>query len=437
LNHSLFFKECKQIVRSIPFLVYAAVLLLFFTSQYESDLVKVDKPQPGKSSYGTKISDDPKIIEPAAVKSLYGEFVLNSYTAYPIGFYKNVKLNAGQQRKMAGVLSELTGNSADQFLHATKDVSTALTINGGNMTKNEDGSYSISSSCTEEADKATDSSISTVKSDLTTDQFHTLMRQADKLIGGGSFYGDTYLSRFGEVPKSYEDALSDYNNIVKKDGITGAYARYFCDYLGIVLALFPVFLAVASGMKDRRAGMRDLIYTRRISSAKIVLTRYIAQIIILFLPVILLAIFATAQITAEYPGFKLHLFAFIGYSFGWLLPTLMVSASVGTLMTELTDTPIGIVVQGIWWFLGLFSGVAHIDGGYGWDLILRHNTVGNTQVYLDNFSILLWNRIAYTAFALILIVGTIVVYERKRRGKWNVHLGLRKNPKYRRVQSAA
>ena len=183
--------------------------------------------------------------------------------------------------------------------------------------------------------------------------------------------------------------------------------------------------------------MRDLIYSRRISSAKIVLTRYIAQIIILFLPVILLAIFATTQITAEYPGFELHLLAFIGYSFGWLLPTLMVSASVGTVMTELTDTPIGIVIQGIWWFLGLFSGVAHIDGGYGWDLILRHNTVGNTQVYLDNFSILLWNRIVYTAFALILIVGTIVVYERKRRGKWNVHLGFRKNPKHRRVQSAA
>lgn len=437
MKNSLFFKECKQIVRSIPFLVYVVVLLLFFTAQYESDFVRVEKPQPGKSSYGTKTSNDLKIIEPAAVKSLYGEFVLNSYTAYPIGFYKNVKLNAGQQREMAGVLSELTGNSAEQFLNATKDASSALTVNGGNMTKNEDGSYSIGSSGIEEADKTTDSSISTVKSNLTADRFHTLMRQADKLIGGGSFYGDTYLSRFGEVPKSYEDALSDYNDIVKKDGITGAYARYFCDYLGIVLALFPVFLAVASGMKDRRTGMRDLIYSRRISSAKIVLTRYIAQIIILFLPVILLAIFATTQITAEYPGFELHLLAFIGYSFGWLLPTLMVSASVGTVMTELTDTPIGIVIQGIWWFLGLFSGVAHIDGGYGWDMILRHNTVGNTQVYLDNFSILLWNRIVYTAFALILIVGTIVIYERKRRGKWNVHLGFRKNPKHRRVQPAA
>lgn len=437
MKNALFFKECKQIARGIPFLVYVVVLLLFFLSQYESDFVKIEKPLPDKSNYGTKISDDPKIIEPTAVKSLYSEFARNSYTAYPIGFYKNVKLNAGQQREMAEMLSELTGNPADQFLNATKDISSGLTVNGGDMTESGDGSYSIGGSETEKANKSSDSLISTVKSDLTAERFYTLMRQADKLIGGGSLYGGTYLSRFGEVPKTYEDALKDYDDILKKDGVTGAYARYFCDYLGIVLALFPVFLAVACGMKDRRTGMRDLIYSRRISSAKIVLTRYIAQITTLFLPVLLLAVYATAQIVSEYPGFRLHLLAFIGYSFGWLLPTLMVSAAVGIILTELTDTPIGILVQGLWWLLGLFAGVAHIDGGYGWDLTLRHNTVGNTQVYLDNFSTLLWNRIAYTAFALILIAVTIWVYERKRRGKWNVHFGSRKNPNHRRVKSAA
>lgn len=339
MKNALFFEECKQIARSIPFLVYVVVMLLFFIAQYESDFVIIEKPQPNKSSYGTKISDEPKIIEPAAVKSLYSEFVRNSYTAYPIGFYKNVKLNAGQQREMAEILSELTGNPAGQFLNATKDISSGLTVNGGDMTKNRDGNYSIGGSQTEKADNSTDSSISTVSSNLTVERFYTMMHQADKLIGGGSLYGGTYLSRFGEVPKTYEDALKDYDDIVKKDGVTGAYARYFCDYLGIVLALFPVFLAVACGMKDRRTGMRDLIYSRRISSARIVLTRYIAQITAQFLPILLLAVYATIQIATEYPGFRLHLLAFIGYSFGWLLPTLMVSASVGMIFTELTDTP--------------------------------------------------------------------------------------------------
>ena len=164
---------------------------------------------------------------------------------------------------------------------------------------------------------------------------------------------------------------------------------------------------------------------------------YTAQVTTLFLPVLLLAVYATAQVASEYPGFKLHLVAFIGYSFGWLLPTLMVSASVGMILTELTDSAVGIVVQGLWWFLGLFAGVAHIDGGYGRDLVLRHNTVGNTQVYLDSFSTLLWNRIAYAVFALILVTSAIWVYERKRRGKWNVYFGFQKNPNHHRVQSAS
>jgi ABC-2 type transport system permease protein len=437
LRNAQFFKECKQIIKSIPFFICVAVLLLFFIAQYEPDFVKIEKPQPGKSNYGTKISDNPKIIEPSAVKSLYSESVRNSYTAYPIGFYKNVKLNASQQREMARILSELTGNPENKFLSAMKNISSGLTVNGGNMTKNEDGSYSIGKSTEGKTAESTNSSISMVKSDMTVEQFHALMRQADQLIGGGSLYGSTYLSRFGVVPKTYEDALKDYNDIVTRDGITGAYARTFCDYLGIVLALFPVFLAVAAGMKDRRTGMRELVYSRKISSTKIVLTRYIALLAILFLPVLLLAVYATIQTVGEYPGFELHLSAFIGYSFGWLLPTLMVSTAVGMVITELTDTPVGIVVQGLWWFFGLFAGIWHIDGGYGWDLILRHNTVGNTQVYLDNFFILLWNRVGYSIFALILISVTIWVYERKRRGKWNAHLGFRKNSNHRHIKSAA
>lgn len=432
MKHALFFKEWKQVVRSIPFLVYGAVLLFFFIAQYESGFVQIEKPQPGGHQYGTKISDDPKIIEPAAVKSLCGEFVRNSYTAYPVGFYKNVKLSAGRQREMAEILSVLTGNPAERF-NAAQDISSALTVHGGSMTKKESGGDSDAGKAAE----STDSSIGAVKSDLSAEQFDSLMRRADRLIGGGSLYGDAYLSRFGKTPKTYADARRDYDDMVKRDGVAGAYARVFCDYLGIVLGLFPVFPAVAAGMKDRRAGMRELVYSRKIASAKIVLTRYEALIVSLFLPVLLLAAYATIQIAVEYPGFPLHLSAFIGYSFGWLLPTLMVSASVGMVITELTDTPIGIVAQGLWWLLGLFAGVAHIDGGYGWDLMLRHNVVGNTQVYLDHLSILLGNRMAYSALALILVAGTVRVYERKRRGKWNAPFGLRKNPGHRRVQSAA
>jgi hypothetical protein len=453
---------------SILFLIYVVVLLLFFITQYESDFVTLEKPQPGESSYGTKYSNDPEIIEPSAINSLYGEFVSNSYEAYPIGFYKNVKLNDAQQREMAGILSTLTGISEDQFLSADGDSSSDLSFNGEDIIMSGDGSFSIKTAEEEEENgdiidsvKITrgedmimsgDGSFSikteeeengdiidpvkiTIRQDLTYEQFHALMRQADSLIGGGSKYGDTYLSRFGGVPKTYEDALKEYNDIVVKDRITGAYARYFCDYLGIVLSIFPVFLAVANGMKDRRAQMCELVYSRKISSAKIVLTRYSALLITMFLPVILLAIYATIQTAAGYPGFTLDLSAFVKYSICWLLPTVMVSTAIGVFITELTNTPLAIVVQGIWWFLGLTTGIRHIGGGYGWDLIPRHNVVGNTQVYLDSFFILLRNRIGYAIFASILILITIWVYERKRKGKGNAYFN--KNSLHRRVKSAA
>lgn len=441
MKGTLFFKECGKVVGSIPFLVYIAVLLLFFLAQYEPDAMRIEKPRPGQSDYGTKLSDDPQILMPAAVNFLYGEFLMNSYGAYPVGFYKKVRLDDAGQREMAGILSELTGTPADRLLTAAESfgsVSSKPAVNGENLTKNEDGSFSVSKP--EDAKSADDEKTLSVaaRADLTEAQFYALMQRADRLVGGGSYYSKTYLSRLGAVPKTYEDALKEYDDLVEKDGVTEAYARYFCDYIGVVLALFPVFPAVAAGMKDRRAGMRELVYSRRISSARIVLTRYAALLAAMFLPVLLLAGCATIQTVSQYPGFQVRLWAFFQYSFGWLLPSLMVSSAVGTVLTELTDTPVGIAVQGLWWFFGLNAGGAQIDGGgYGWNLIPRHNTVGNTQAYLDNFTALLWNRVGYSVFALILVGIAVWVYGRKRRGRWNARFGFRKAPGRRRVQSAA
>lgn len=101
------------------------------------------------------------------------------------------------------------------------------------------------------------------------DRFKELMDSADRCIGGGSSYSDLYLYRFGAVPKTYQDALDDYTAMAEKDKMTGAYARLFCDYMGIVLGLFPVFVAVAMGLKDKSARVNELMYTRKASSFSI------------------------------------------------------------------------------------------------------------------------------------------------------------------------
>jgi ABC-2 type transport system permease protein len=154
-------------------------------------------------------------------------------------------------------------------------------------------------------------------------------------------------------------------------------ARLFCDYLGIIVSLFPVFVAVALGLKDRRSKMQHLIYTRKVTSFYFLFSRYAAMVVVMFLPVNLLAVYATVQAAGQYKGLDIDFLAFIKYSCGWLLPSIMVSTAVGVCLTVLTDTPVAIALQGLWWFIGINKGLQQIMGGYGSDLAIRHNMIGN------------------------------------------------------------
>ena len=59
----------------------------------------------------------------------------------------------------------------------------------------------------------------------------------------------------------------EYDNLVEKDGYTGGYLRLFCDYMGIIVAILPVFVVATRSLRDKRAKMKDLVYTRKVSSA--------------------------------------------------------------------------------------------------------------------------------------------------------------------------
>ncbi|RUS48619.1 ABC transporter permease [Cohnella sp. AR92] len=360
--------ELKKGWFSVTYILYVIFLVGFLYSQVGAQFDRIDPPKPGADSYGMRSSNEPSIIMQGARQSLEAEYAANSYAAYPLGFYKNVKLSEREQDRIGELLAEIA-----------------------------------------KAQKAQDFS-----------RFKQRMDQADKLIGGGTSYASGSLSTFGNVPRTYEEALSDYNLIVEKDRFSGADARLFSDYLGVMLAFVPVFVAVAFGMKDRRAGMKELLDVRSAASIRIVGSRYLALIIALFLPVLLLAAYATYLSGTQYGWSEIDRFAFFKYSFGWLLPTLLATTAIGMFLTELTETPIAVAVQGIGWFVGLNQGIKHIDGGYGWDLALRHNTAGNSQQFLDHLGTLAANRIGYTLLSLLLVLATAWIYERKRRGKLNV-----------------
>lgn len=383
-------KEIRKTVLSLTFVAFIIALLVTTISQDVLNFSDeaIASPKQG-ADYGIQQKEVPELIMPAAFSSLCEEFAANEYIAYPIGFYKNVKLNDTDQEKMADIISTLSGVSVDDLLGKDDEVS---------ETK---GDIEV-----------------TLSDDISYEEFKVCMKQADDLIGGGSNYSENNLLNYSYVAVTYEEAIENYNLIASKDKFTGAYARMFCDFVGIILSIFPAFIAVAVCLKDRRAKMNELIYARKTSSFNLILTRYFSVIIAVMLPTIILAYISNSSVWGQYSGMSLDYLAPLKYTIGWLMPSVMISAAIGMFFTELTGTPIAIAIQGLWWFIDINIGVSKLRGVHTlFELAPRHNALGNTQTFLDEFNTLAANRLIMVGAALLLVIATVIIYEQKRRGE--------------------
>lgn len=394
---SLFLNECRQTLKCKTYYIIIICMLIFFISQL-SAFDMINKPEPNQESYGFTFSSDERLIMETALQVLIGEYNANRYVTYPIGFYKEVTLSEKKQAKMLEIIREISGLDEDELKAAyeSNGINPGVSAEQAKLSIAEDISY---------------------------ERFMELMKQADKLLGGGSMYRKSYIKYIARVPASFNEALQAYNDIIYKDRLSGAYARLFCDYLGIVLTILPVFLAVTRALRDKRAGINQVIYSKRASSASIILSRYLSIVLLIMLPVFIIAGYLSARCLyyGANEGINVDAFAFFKYCLFWLLPAVMISSSVGIFLTELTQTAIAIVVMGIWWFISLFMGVADLGGGYGWNLIPRHNTIGNYQVFIDNLKLLVLNRLCYSLLAILLAAAAVLVYDLKRRGKLAIY----------------
>lgn len=379
-------KEIKKAAISITFFVFIIALLAMPLSQDVLNFSNHDvitAPKQGED-YGIQQKEVPELIMPAAFNSLYNEFTANEYIAYPIGFYKNVKLNETDKEKMAEIISTLSGVPVNDLLTSANSIEVTLS------------------------------------DDISYEEFKECMKQADDLIGGGSNYSENNLLNYSYVAITYEEAVTNYNLIVNEDKFTGAYARLFCDYVGIILSILPVFIAVAICLKDKQAKMNNLIYARKISSFKLILSRYFAIVISVMLPTVILAYISNSTVWGQYSGMILDYLAPLKYALGWLMPSVMIAAAIGMFFTELIRTPIAIAIQGLWWFIDLNAGVGRLRGVHTlFELTPRHNSLGNTQIFLDEFHTLVTNRLIIAGAALLLVAATVIIYEQKRRGKFS------------------
>lgn len=424
----LLFKEMKKIGCSIPYLLFIAAVAISLYSQgvfhFQDELLR--EPEPG-GNYGVKHEEIPELIMPAAVQALWGEFSANSYTTYPIGFIKQVKLGEEEREKMAEILSEVTGEDKAAILKVGENIRSeeaggAFEMGGSSLQKEEDGGFTIHTAAP--AEDSLREPAPAVRSDIGYQRFQELMGKADRLLGGGSSYAPDSLIRYGSVPLTYEEAKERYRLSVDSDKVTGGYARLFSDYAGVMaLSLLPVFLAVILCMKDHTAHMEALIYTKKSAAFKLIFTRYLALVIAVMLPVIVLSYLSNLLVWGSYQGMKISYLAPLKYDLGWLLPSVMVSTAVGMFFTELTGTPVAVALQGLWWLFDLNVGYKTVASGYALlRLAPRHNAGVNswfrTQDFLDHFQGLLQNRLLFAGMSLLLVGLTVLVYEAKRKGKF-------------------
>ena len=331
---TLFFKECRQILKSLTYYILVVGLVFFYGSQMGT-ITQFQKPAKGEEgSYGFKPSEDKQKVMEATLAILATEYEENVYVTYPVGFYKSVVLKEEKKEQIQKILEDCTGLSEG---YGTQIEPGEVTESAGGMVvsyETPDGRLKP-------------------REDLTYEQFLKQMEKADEILGGGSSYAPD-----------------------------------------------------------------QVIYVRQASSTAIMMSRYLAAVVMISIPVLLISIMPLTQCIyyGSVLGVSVDIFAFVKYFCGWLLPSIAVTTAMGFFMTELTNGPMAILVQGIWWLLSIFMSAMNLVGAVGWNLIPRFNSETGTAIWQEGFSQMVKNRVFYMILAILLAAGATGIYHLKRRG---------------------
>lgn len=470
----LYRRECRRIATGLVYYLFLAVLVFGWSRSFRGvtkteidwaegiaptgtvlDRPLLSKPSREDAYFGNKTSeDDPDAIMTGVTRALLLEYGSNCYATYPFGYYKAVTLDADDQERVLAILCEITGLAEEQLENLPKNYFPAVTgtiisvdqvhmdengavvipadlmstdgdmvLSADQMSMDEDGEVVISGQIGNGADH--DARADKTKhfiSQVTYDHFKELMREMEQIIGekGSKYSPEMMITYFGMAEKNYEEALAEYEQTIVQDKVTGGFARLFCDYMGLSLGLYPVFIAVLLWLQDRRSNVAELIYSRRISSARLVLSRYLAAITMVLIPVIALSLESLIPLVSfgAKNGIPVDYLAYLRYICWWLLPTVMAVCAVGTFFTLLTDSPIAIALQFLWWVFD--KGVTGLSGDTGiTTLMVRHNTLRGCELIRDGFGTICVNRAVIAGVSILLVLLSVWVLEQKRKGRIN------------------
>lgn len=398
---ALFVKECKQILKSLVYYIYVIIFVLFLTGQMgDSEWVEaVQKPEPGQDNYGMTDSKDDNLIMENTLASLVLDLCDGNFATYPFGFIKNVQLNEEEAAQVKQILENCTGK---RFEILEKEM--------------EEHFKAYDQSSIEGSMEAMNSYKVSVKKGLTYEAFQKEMEAVCKLVGKGSSYEKEKYENASYIPRTYEQALEDYQALCETDKITGAYMRIFCDYAGIVLAILPIFIGVSGALRDKKAKAEQVIFSKQVSAVALLTSRYLANLLLVFLPVVVTAFLVQQPYLymAGTLGVAGDGFAFLKYTCIWLLPEIMIVLALSLLLTEFTGNILAVFVQTFWGIGSLFGAVT-LTGNFGLRLVARWNTIGKSMEFAAQKKELFLNRGYYALLALLCLALAIGVYEGKRK----------------------
>ena len=440
----LYLKECKKITASIIFYLFIAILIFSWFQNFRGvtqteinwangiepadigfERPLLSKPSEKDDYFGSKVSEDnPEAIMTGVTRALLSEYEANSYATYPLGYYKAITLSGDEQKQVLGILCEITGLTEEKLKNLPDDYFPAVTgtiISFDAMNVDKDGNLNMEMGSGTDT-KSEDNKYAHFVSQVTYEHFKELMRKTEAIIGekGSQYSPEMMLTYFGMSEMTYEEALEEYNQTINQDKVTGGFARLFCDYMGLALGLYPVFLVVIIWMKDRMSNATELIYSRKVSSTKLVLSRYLAGITMVLIPVLLLSLESLVPLMSfgAKNGIQIDCFAYIKYIVWWLLPEVMVVCAIGMFFTLLTDSPIAIALQFLWWMVD--KGATGLSGDTKLTtLMIRHNTLRGYETIQEDLQIICMNRLLMAGIGILFVVLSIWVLTSKRKGKIN------------------
>lgn len=440
----LYLKECKKITASIIFYLFIAILIFSWFQNFRGvtqteinwangiepadigfERPLLSKPSEKDNYFGSKVSEDnPEAIMTGVTRALLSEYEANSYATYPLGYYKAITLSGDEQKQVLGILCEITGLTEEELKNLPDDYFPAVTgaiISFDAMNVDKDGNLNMEMGSGTDT-KSEDNKYAHFVSQVTYEHFKELMRKMEAIIGekGSQYSPEMMITYFGMSEMTYEEALEEYNQTINQDKVTGGFARLFCDYMGLALGLYPVFLVVIIWMKDRMSNATELIYSRNISSTKLVLSRYLAGITMVLIPVLLLSLESLVPLISfgAKNGIQIDCFAYIKYIVWWLLPEVMVVCAIGMFFTLLTDSPIAIALQFLWWMVD--KGATGLSGDTKLTtLMIRHNTLRGYETIQEDLQIICMNRLLMAGIGILFVVLSIWVLTSKRKGKIN------------------